>query len=238
MVNQTYADTLQYACLFLSAGEPGNLKKIQTSVTAARKVFRVMRPLEALTPVLLAPNFSGRQPWQVETITKLKDILMAIYFAADHVVWAFQIGLVTDKTTGERAQKVSLWGWALGSVCTILLEANGIAQASARRLPNEGDVEWAKRQEAARKEINQRLLVLVHGLVQALTAVGLLQLLPFKPRTVGLLGTVASAINCYMLLPAFPARPPKPADVQPATALGVLPADTCQAPAKVISKVA
>lgn len=97
---------------------------------------------------------------------QLKDILMAIYFAADHVVWAFQIGLVTDKTTGERAQKVSLWGWALGSVCTILLEANGIAQASARRLPNEGDVEWAKRQEAARKEINQRLLVLVHGLVQ------------------------------------------------------------------------
>lgn len=34
---------LQYACMFLSAGEPGNLKKVQASVTAARKVFRVMR---------------------------------------------------------------------------------------------------------------------------------------------------------------------------------------------------
>lgn len=34
---------LQYACMFISAGEPGNIKKVQASVTAARKVFRVMR---------------------------------------------------------------------------------------------------------------------------------------------------------------------------------------------------
>lgn len=34
---------MQYACMFISAGEPGKLKKIQASVTAARKVFRVMR---------------------------------------------------------------------------------------------------------------------------------------------------------------------------------------------------
>ena len=38
--------SLQYACLFLSAGEPGNIKKIQASVTAARKVFRIMRVRE------------------------------------------------------------------------------------------------------------------------------------------------------------------------------------------------
>jgi hypothetical protein len=34
---------LQYLCMFLSAGEPGQLKKVQASVTAARKVFRIMR---------------------------------------------------------------------------------------------------------------------------------------------------------------------------------------------------
>ena len=34
---------VQYACMFISAGEPGNVKKIQASVAAARKVFRVMR---------------------------------------------------------------------------------------------------------------------------------------------------------------------------------------------------
>lgn len=40
---------------------------------------------------------------------------------------------------------------------------------------------------------------------QALLAVGLLELRPWKPRTVGLLGIIASAINCYMLTPARPA---------------------------------
>lgn len=39
---------------------------------------------------------------------------------------------------------------------------------------------------------------------QAALAAGLLQLLPLKPRTVGLLGVVASAMNCYLLLPAYP----------------------------------
>ena len=33
----------QYACLMISAGEPGNAKKIQTSVAAGRKVFRILR---------------------------------------------------------------------------------------------------------------------------------------------------------------------------------------------------
>jgi len=31
---------------------------------------------------------------------------MAIYFGADHFVWAYQIGLLNDKQTGERLQKV------------------------------------------------------------------------------------------------------------------------------------
>jgi hypothetical protein len=45
-------------------------------------------------------------------------------------------------------------------------------------------------------------VVLAH--VQALLAAGLLQTLPLKPRTTGLLGVIASAMNCYMLLPAYP----------------------------------
>ncbi len=47
--------------------------------------------------------------------------------------------------------------------------------------------------------------------LQAMLAVGLLQLRPWKPRFVGFLGTVASAINCYMLFPALPAPAKKPA---------------------------
>lgn len=35
--------TVQYAAMFLSAGQPGDIKRIQVSVATARKVFRVMK---------------------------------------------------------------------------------------------------------------------------------------------------------------------------------------------------
>lgn len=194
---------IQYACMFISAGEPGQIKKIQASVTAARKVFRVMRPLESLHPVLIKPGFSD--PLPVDVMNKLKALFMAVYFGADHFVWAYQIGLTTNKQLGEKAQKISLWSWALGSVCTILTETYALAlnAAQSQKLgPDDDD----KRKELA-KTAHQKQLVLAHGLVQALLAVGLLQVLPFKPRTVGLLGVIASAMNCYFLLPAYPAPP-------------------------------
>jgi len=40
--------------------------------------------------------------------SKAKSVLMAIYFGADHFVWAYQIGLLNDKATGERVQKVNI----------------------------------------------------------------------------------------------------------------------------------
>jgi hypothetical protein len=66
----------------------------------------------------------------VACVLQAKDVLMAVYFAADHVVWAHQIGLLQDKRTGERAQKVSLYSWAMGSVATMVLEANTILAVS------------------------------------------------------------------------------------------------------------
>mmetsp|Transcript_14982 Transcript_14982/g.32478 ORF Transcript_14982/g.32478 Transcript_14982/m.32478 type:complete len:241 (+) Transcript_14982:194-916(+) len=195
---------IQYACMFLSAGEPGNIKKIQTSVTAARKVFRVMRPLECLVPVLNQPGFTGKQPKLLEAINKLKAILMAIYFGADHLVWAHQIGLANNKTSQERWQKLSLYSWALGSVCTVVSEVWSITSLSVVKKEGESDEEYKKRVDDARAQINQRMFVLVHGLVQAALAAGLLQLAPLKPRTVGFLGVVASAMNCYMLYPSYP----------------------------------
>ena len=47
--------------------------------------------------------------------------------------------------------------------------------------------------------------------VQAALATGLLGLTNWKPRFVGFLGVVASAINCYMLFPALPKPAEKPA---------------------------
>eukprot|EP00882_Tetradesmus_deserticola_P032168 GHRQ01036409.1.p2 GENE.GHRQ01036409.1~~GHRQ01036409.1.p2 ORF type:complete len:107 (-),score=30.94 GHRQ01036409.1:159-479(-) len=90
-----------------------------------------MRPLETMTGLLTQPGFQGKQSLHQEALAKLKDVLMATYFAADHVVWAYQIGLVTDKKRGERAQKVSLWSWALGSVLTMVIEADAILSVRA-----------------------------------------------------------------------------------------------------------
>jgi hypothetical protein len=46
--------------------------------------------------------------------------------------------------------------------------------------------------------------------VQAALATGLLGLTNWKPRFVGFLGVVASAVNCYMLFPALPKTAQKP----------------------------
>lgn len=45
----------QYAAMFVSAGEPGNAKKVQVSVAAARKVFRVFGVSGALIEASCLP---------------------------------------------------------------------------------------------------------------------------------------------------------------------------------------
>lgn len=206
--------TIQYACMFIAAGQPGNSRKVMASVAAARKVFRIMRPFENVTPLLIQPKFVEGRPLYTQVLEKLKGLLNAVYFGADHVVWASQAGLLTDKTLVDRAQKVSLYGWLGASLCTIVAEATEVLRKALPAIlvqePDEDDSKYLARQRAAVDEINKRGLVLGHACVQALLAVGLLQLRPLKPRTVGFLGIVASAINCYMLFPAVPRTEEKP----------------------------
>ena len=57
---------------------------------------------------------------------QLKSALNAVYFAADHVVWASQAGLITDKAKVDRAQKISLYSWLGASCCTIASELTEI----------------------------------------------------------------------------------------------------------------
>lgn len=202
---------IQYTCMFISAGEPGNAKKIQASVAAARKVFRVFGPLESVSPVILNPYLNPKKPVYIELLNKLKGVLMAIYFGADHVVWAGQAGLVSNKTLLERFQKASLYGWAGGSLCTVISESWELVQLNKIKRKDESEEAWQARQAKAISEINSHSLVLFHGLVQAALACGLLGLTNWKPRFVGFLGVVASAINCYMLFPALPKPAEKPA---------------------------
>ncbi|KAL6782568.1 hypothetical protein ACKKBG_A07305 [Auxenochlorella protothecoides x Auxenochlorella symbiontica] len=196
--------TVQYVAMFISAGQPGDVKKVQASVAAARKVFRIMRPLESLNPIIQNPTLNSNRPLVLELLAKLKSVLMAIYFGGDNIVWASQAGILQNKTLILRAQKASLYGWAGGSVIGVITELHELQGLTARRV---GEVEevYQARLEKNGAEITRHLLLLVHSLVQALLAVGLLELRPWKPRTVGMLGIIASALNCYMLFPALPA---------------------------------
>lgn len=76
------------------------------------------------------------------------------------------------------------------------------------RYKGEEEEAYRQRMEKNQAEIRRHLLIFVHATVQALLAAGLLELRPWKPRTVGLLGVIASVMNCYMLFPALPRSAP------------------------------
>jgi hypothetical protein len=112
--------------------------QVKSAVAHPRTLPRALNPHLAITALCGTLWHSGHvdpiitSPSLPHAPVQVKDLLMALYFAADHVVWAHQIGLLQDKRTGERAQKVSLWSWALGSVTTMILEANTILAVSGK----------------------------------------------------------------------------------------------------------
>lgn len=199
--------TCQYISMFISAGDPGVAKKVQVSLVAARKVFRIFKPLESLVPLYTNPSLDWRKPMHIEVLKKLKCILMAVYFGGDHVVWLKQAGLVERDVSGF--QKLSLYGWFGGSLCTIVSEVYEL-QSMTKRKYGESDEAYVARQKEVEKAMRAKALVLVHAVFQALLALGLIRGLSpdaskrWRPRTVGLFGIAASALNCYMLYPTPP----------------------------------
>ena len=66
-----------------------------------------------------------------------------------------------------RWQKASLYGWMGGSVCTVAAECYELLALSAVRCDGESEAAWQARQARALAEVDSRLLVLFHALVQA-----------------------------------------------------------------------
>uniref|UniRef100_A0A7R9SV23 Peroxisomal membrane protein 11C n=1 Tax=Polyblepharides amylifera TaxID=1486889 RepID=A0A7R9SV23_9CHLO len=187
---------LQYAAMLASGGEPGISIQVQKSLAGARKPFRIMKPLEALLPLLKTPQKNAHIP--LVLLDKLKGLGMVLYFGGDHVVWASSSGLVTDKELVEKAGQISLYGWLVGSVCAALLEAVAAVQSEAKceTDANPSDVIWEQRKKHS--------LVVTSNVCQASVALALLGIVPMKPRTTAMLGFLTSAISCYQLLPTFP----------------------------------
>jgi len=194
--------TIQYACLFLCAGAPGNIKKIQASVAAARKVFRILKPIEALMPIIVKPGFDATTPFLLQILGKIKALCMASYFAFDHVAWMGHAGLVSDADMLKRCQKVSLNSWLSGSCCVIVDQCSKISKSYAElRGITTGD-DLPSRRAAIRRQIRTQAITLLHAVLQAILAFGLLQYAPIGMRYVGLIGTITSALHIYMIFPA------------------------------------
>lgn len=68
----------------------------------------------------------------------------------------------------NRAQKTSLWGWALGSVCTVVSECYELSELSKAPSADGGREAWEMKRAKAQAEINTRMLVLVHALFQVM----------------------------------------------------------------------
>lgn len=62
----------------------------------------LLQPFESIMPIISNPHLNPNKPLPLEVAAKLKNLLMAIYFAGDHVVWAGQAGLITNKETLQR----------------------------------------------------------------------------------------------------------------------------------------
>jgi hypothetical protein len=66
-----------------------------------------------------------------------------------------------------RCQKASLYGWAGGSLCTVIAEAWELTVLNQTvRRKDESEEAWQARQAKAISDINSHSLVLFHGLVQ------------------------------------------------------------------------
>jgi hypothetical protein len=203
--------TIQYALMFIHAGQAGKVKKVQGNVAQARKVFRVFKPVETLTPLLTDPwgkKASKDDPNTMFLIKRAQMLLMALYFGGDHLVWAKSAGVIDDAETATLAEKVSMWSWFGGSVCKALVEMFELSKLVSKTnqelkdLTDETEDERREIRAKADAQALKRTFTVCHATVQATLALGLVDALPLKPRTLGFLGVTASVMNLYMMLPS------------------------------------
>ena len=219
----------QYACMFVGGGVDGRATRAQKSLAASRKPFRLWKPAEAVMPLLEAHK-RGKSLGVTSTDRAahvLRALGMCAYFGFDHVVWATQAGVVADesKTLGEYAQKVSYWGWFVGSASGLFLntaELNALLDAMREKgfaRPEGADAdadaeetneEERERRDAEREEIRQRARKVFVGLItnsaQTVLAMALLGRVKMSKRKIGALGMFLSAVHVASILP--PAIPP------------------------------
>ena len=81
------------------------------------------------------------------------------------ILWLYP-RLEVEAGASHRYQKISLYSWAGGSLCTVTTECYELLQISKIKRKGETDSEWAVRRAKAVDEVNARLLTLLHAVTQ------------------------------------------------------------------------
>lgn len=199
---------VQYGAMFVADGEAGAAKNIQARFSSARRVFRVLNETNPLKAIVDQPSL-GKGPVVLELLEKLRLVSFATYCIGNHVAFIGEVGIIQDKEFTATAGKASLWGWCISSACSAATEAYHAAQLAVARREEEDNDAWALRKVAARKELQRRLFNIAHAMSMVVLALGLLQKIPLRQRTMGALGVFASLVSCYKMYPPVPGLKPK-----------------------------
>lgn len=99
-------------------------------------------------------------------LPQLKSMLMAGYFAFDHIIWSGQAGLVADTKPLAKYQRISSFCWFGGSLCTITCEAYEIMRLLAIVKGEESEEDWEKEKNRIDEEVHRRSIILIHACLQ------------------------------------------------------------------------
>ncbi|CAG9463998.1 unnamed protein product [Pedinophyceae sp. YPF-701] len=213
---------IQYASMFIAAGSPGNAANVQKSVAAARKVMHFLQPVQVAAPLVLQGVRVKQSQLSTVGARKLRALFLATYFGFDNLVWAYQVGLLKGADAQTRAQRLSWYFLMAGSALGVVAEVSEILAAvyqALARAATSGSVAQSDGTVAGKPStpwallpsmdtVIDRAIKLAVPTCQTLLGLGLLQLLPLKPRRTATFGFVAAVLNCYMLMPP---KPPLPA---------------------------
>ncbi|KAF0916199.1 hypothetical protein E2562_000791 [Oryza meyeriana var. granulata] len=198
---------IQYGSKFISNGQPGTAQDVDRSTTLARKVFRLLKWVNDLH-ALISPPAKGT-PLTLVLLGKSKNALLSTFLFLDQFVWLGRTGIYKNKERTNRIVRISLYCWMASSVCAGLVELGELKRLSKsmRKLARElkdADKYENDQYRSKMKQSDERLLALVKAAMDAVVAIGLLQLSPKKitPRVTGAFGFVTSLISCYQQLPS------------------------------------
>mmetsp|Transcript_28537 Transcript_28537/g.45777 ORF Transcript_28537/g.45777 Transcript_28537/m.45777 type:complete len:307 (-) Transcript_28537:5189-6109(-) len=200
---------LQYIALFASGGRPGPLTSIGLGLNDARRPFRLYKPIESMLPILKGPKGKG----VLKALEYVKAFSMAAYVSCDHLVWAGQVGALSQDTTVMKyARRISFGGWALGSSAMAVAKLPELTDI-LRQLHQLGKdaeigtvsaVGYADRKVALEEKALRVILDVVSGSTQAIVALALLGAIPLEKRKLSLLGMFMSLVGIYQILMQIP----------------------------------